>query len=81
MEICGHVNFLLVLHFVYFVLFHSSSNMSELAKGLPMLAALLADTDDANKILEAARRLADAAKGLLESALPENQAVSACGRG
>eukprot|EP00117_Sycon_ciliatum_P001215 scpid5059/ scgid6971/ Talin-1 len=51
-----------------------SSNMSELAKGLPMLAGLLSDTNDSNKILEAARNLADAAQGLLQSALPENQA-------
>jgi hypothetical protein len=46
----------------------SSSNLEELTKGIQMIAALMDDEDDGNKLQDAAKNLADAFSNLLKAA-------------
>ncbi|XP_038046321.1 talin-1-like isoform X5 [Patiria miniata] len=50
-----------------------SSNLTEMTKGVKMLAALLGEEGDGNSILDAARGLMGAFSDLLKYAQPENQ--------
>ena len=55
---------------------YSSTNLSELAKAVRMLAALNPSETDGGNLLDAARALAAATANLLNSAHPENLQVS-----
>ena len=46
----------------------SSSNLDEVTKRIQMIAALMDDDDDGNKLLDAAKGLADAFSNLLKAA-------------
>jgi hypothetical protein len=48
--------------------FCSSSNLEELTKGIQMIAALMDDDDDGNKLQDAAKNLTDAFSNLLKAA-------------
>ena len=52
-----------------------SANLQDLTKGIKMIAALYDDDNDGNKLLDAARNLADAFSNLLKSAQLENKDV------
>ena len=58
----------------------SSTNLSELAKAVRMLAALTPTEGEGSNLLDAARALAAATADLLNSAHPENLSVSGCGQ-
>ena len=58
----------------------SSTNLSELAKAVRMLAALTPTEGEGSNLLDAARALAAATADLLNSAHPENLSVSGRGR-
>ncbi|KXJ09333.1 Talin-1, partial [Exaiptasia diaphana] len=45
-----------------------SANLQDLSKGIKMIASLLDDTDDSNKLLDAARGLASAFSNMLKAA-------------
>ena len=61
--------------------FSSSTNLSELAKAVRMLAALNPSEGEGSNLLDAARALAAATADLLNSAHPQNLHVSYSGRG
>ena len=50
----------------------SSSNLTELVKAVRLLAAMSASRREGDDLLDAARKLAQAAAGLLNTAQPEN---------
>ena len=54
----------------------SSTNLTELAKAVRLLASLSPSTPSGDELLKAARALAAATAGLLNSAQPENMDVS-----
>ncbi len=54
----------------------SSTNLTELAKAVRLLASLSPSTPTGDELLKAARALAAATAGLLNSAQPENMEVS-----
>lgn len=45
-----------------------SANLQDLSKGIKMIASLIDDTDDSNKLLDAARGLASAFSDMLKAA-------------
>ena len=53
-------------------LFFSSTNLTELAKAVKMLAALSNTQQDGNNLLDAARALAGATSKLLDASHPDN---------
>ena len=57
------------------LLSYSSSNLTELTKGVKMLSALLGEEGDGNSILDAAKGLMGAFSDLLKCAQPESQQV------
>ena len=56
--------------------FHSSSNMGEFAKDIKMVAALQEDEQGGDKLLDAARRLANAFSDLMNTVQPGTKEVS-----
>ena len=57
----------------------SSTNLTELAKAVRLLASLSPSTPTGDELLKAARALAAATAGLLNSAQPENMEVRIAG--
>ena len=57
------------------VFFTRSTNLTELAKAVKMLAALAPNESDSRQLLDSARMLAIATAKLLDAALPENLEV------
>ena len=69
-------NLFIILHICYEVfIFIRSTNLTELAKAVKMLAALAPNESDSRQLLDSARMLATATAKLLDAALPENLEV------
>jgi len=52
-----------------------ASNLPEMTKGVRMIAALMDDSDNGEKLLDAARKLCNAFSDLLKAAEPETKEV------
>ena len=65
-----------LFQFVCVFVWCSSTNLSELAKAIRLLAALHPTQPTGDELLKAAQALAGATAGLLNSAQPENMEVS-----
>ena len=57
---------------MFLTCFFSSTNLTELAKAVKMLAALSNTQQDGNNLLDAARALAGATSKLLDASHPDN---------